>query len=145
MKSVKIRLFAIALAVVLLFCVCALGAFADTSMLAPEDGMISDSGTDSALTPEAGTVQGGDGTSIMDGVSGAIDGVSEGVSDFVSDVFDGTQNDTDKNPNTGVATGTDTSAAQDAGGSVAVTVIIFIIIAIAIVALVLVLVPKRRD
>ena len=147
MKSVKIRLLAISLVVALFSLVCALGVFADTSMLTPEDGMISDRGTDSALTPEAGTVQGGDGTSIMDGVSGAVGDVSEGISEFASDMLGTTQNATDTNANTGVGTsvGSDASVVADSGGSVAVTVIIFIIIAVAIVALVLVLVPKRRD
>ena len=144
MKSVKIRLLAVTLAVAFLTCIMTLGALADTSMLSPEDGMVSDRGTDSALTPEAGTVQGGDGTSIMDGVSGAVDDVSEDVSDIVSDVLGGNDTNTGNGTVSGTATDNSGTADQD-GSSVAVTVIIFIIIAIAIVALVLVLVPKRRD
>lgn len=144
MKSVKIKLLAVTLSVSLLFCLCAFGAFADTSMLSPEDGMVSDRGTDSALTPEAGTVQGGDGTGIMDGVSGAVDDVSEGVSEFVSDVLDVTGSDSAAQ-STSAVSGADTAADDGEGSSVAAAVIIFIIIAIAIVALVLVLVPKRRD
>ena len=140
MKSVNRKLLCLLLGITLIACLCSIGAFADTAMLSPEDGMVSDRGTDSALTPEAGTVQGGDGTGIMDGVSNAIDGVSEGVSDVVSDVLDVT----DGTETSGTATGTDTAATDDDGGSAAAAVIIFIIIAIAVVALVLVLVPKRR-
>ncbi len=143
MKITKRKLLCLLLGVILIACTCSIGAFADTAMLSPEDGMVSDSGTDSAFTPEAGTVQGGDGTSVMDGTGimgdaeSALEDVSEGVSDAVSDVLgvpDGT--------GSGAADSTD--GTDDEGGSAAAAVIIFIIIAIAVIALVLVLVPKRR-
>ena len=132
MKSVNSRLLCLILGIAVILCVCSIGVLADTSMMSPEDGMISDRGTDHALTPEAGTVQGGDGTSILEGASGALDSVS----DFVSDVMDGTDST--------ITPTTDTSVANNTTGSAAAAVIIFIIIAIAVVALVLVLVPRRR-
>lgn len=145
MKNIKRILLCLVLSAAMLSCICSVGVLADTSMMSPEDGMISDSGTDHALTPEAGTVQGGEGEGIMDGVSDVadrvsegvsdvMDGVSEGASDVVSDVMDGTQN-----------TAADTGAVDGTRGSATAAVIIFIIIAIAVVALILVLVPKRRD
>ena len=142
MKSIKKKLTCLLLAVTAVACICSIGAFADTMLPMPEDGMVSDRGTDHALTPEAGTVQGGEGTGILDGVSNAVDDVSEGVSDAVSDVLD----ITDGTDTAGTGTGAVDTAngTNDDGASAAAAVVIFIIIAIAVVALVLVLVPRRR-
>ncbi len=125
-----------------LFCTCSLGAFADTDMLSPEDGVVSDDGSNAPLTPDAGTVQGSDGNGILDDASDMIDSASKGVSDAVSDMLGGA--DTVDNTGTGSVSAADTDTAEDEGGSMAAAIIIVIIIVIAIIVLVIILIPKRR-
>ena len=133
----KIKFFIVFLCLFSILSACAIPAFADTDMLSPEDGMISDGTDKQPFDPDAGTVGGSDTGGILDGVSNAIDGVSEAVSDIVSDVM-GVGTDT--------AALTSSSASSEASGtSVAAAIIICLVIAVAVIVLVIVLIPKKKN